>query len=100
MSIFVYLFYIYVFKDVLNKEKFDVFCECRSNLVKQRVCLKFCVLNKISCANEVKMLKERFYRISCMLKIQSYEWYKMIQTSQSQFYSRFKSQNHGRLAQK
>lgn len=46
-----------------------------SNLVEQRVCLKFCVFNKISCAEALKMLTET-YGDSTMSKTQAYEWYK------------------------
>lgn len=46
-----------------------------SNLVEQRVCLKFCVSNKISCAEALKMLTVA-YGDSTMSKTQAYEWYK------------------------
>lgn len=45
------------------------------NLVDQRVCLKFCVANKISCAESLKML-QKTYGTSCMSKTQAYGWYK------------------------
>lgn len=44
-------------------------------LVEQRVCLKFCVTNEISCADSLKML-QKTYQDSCMSKTQVYEWYK------------------------
>ena len=44
-------------------------------LVEQRVCLKFCVSNDISCAESLKML-QKTYGESCMSKTQAYEWYK------------------------
>ncbi|XP_037938203.1 protein GVQW3-like [Teleopsis dalmanni] len=44
-------------------------------LVEQRVCLKFCVSNKIPCAESLKML-QKTYNESCMSKTQAYEWYK------------------------
>lgn len=44
-------------------------------LVEQRVCLKFCVSNEISCAESLKML-QKTYGESCMSKTQAYEWYK------------------------
>lgn len=46
-----------------------------SNLVEQRVCLKFCVSNKISCAEALKMLTAADGD-STMSKTQAYEWYK------------------------
>lgn len=41
----------------------------------QRVCLKFCVLNEISCAESLKML-QKAYGDSALSKTQAYEWYK------------------------
>ena len=41
----------------------------------QRVCLKFCVLNEISCAESLRML-QKAYGESVLSKTQVYEWYK------------------------
>ncbi|XP_076661839.1 LOW QUALITY PROTEIN: protein GVQW3-like [Halictus rubicundus] len=43
--------------------------------VEQRICLKFCVSNEISCAEALKML-QKAYGKSCLSKTQTYEWYK------------------------
>lgn len=43
--------------------------------IEQRVCLKFCVVNGISCAESLKML-EKAYGESSLSKTQAYEWYK------------------------
>lgn len=43
--------------------------------VEQRVCLKFCVANGISCADSLKML-EKCYGESVISKTRTYEWYK------------------------
>ncbi|CAK9817813.1 Protein GVQW3 [Anthophora plagiata] len=48
-----------------------------SNLVEQRVPLKFCVSNKISSAEALKMLTLA-YGDSTVLKTQAYEWYKKL----------------------
>ncbi|CAK9833775.1 Mariner Mos1 transposase [Anthophora retusa] len=48
-----------------------------SHLVEQRVCLKFCFSNKISCAEALKMLAVA-YGDSTMSKTQAYEWYKKL----------------------
>ena len=42
--------------------------------LEQRVCLKFCVANKISCAESLKML-QKVYGESVLSKIRAYEWY-------------------------
>lgn len=44
-------------------------------IVEQRICLKFCVANEISCASALKMLNKAFGE-SSMSKTQAYEWYK------------------------
>lgn len=41
----------------------------------QRVCLKFCVKNELSCAESLKMLHNA-YGESCMSKGRAYEWYR------------------------
>lgn len=43
--------------------------------IEQRICLKFCVANGISCAELLKMLKKA-YSDSYLSKTQAYEWYK------------------------
>lgn len=43
--------------------------------IEQRVCLKFCVANEISCAESLKML-EKAYGESVLSKTRAYEWYK------------------------
>jgi len=43
-------------------------------IVEQRVCLKFCVANEISCADALKMLKKA-YGDSTMSKTRAYEWF-------------------------
>ncbi|XP_018371295.1 PREDICTED: putative uncharacterized protein FLJ37770 [Trachymyrmex cornetzi] len=43
--------------------------------VEQRVCLKFCVANEISCADALKMLQKAYGDCS-LSKSQVYEWYK------------------------
>ncbi|CAK9827766.1 Mariner Mos1 transposase [Anthophora retusa] len=48
-----------------------------SHLVEQRVCLKFCFSNKISCAEALKMLAVA-YGDSTISKTQAYEWYKKL----------------------
>ena len=45
------------------------------NIVEQRVCLKFCVSNDISCGESLKMLRNT-YGESCISKTRAYEWYK------------------------
>jgi len=45
------------------------------NFVEQRVCLKFCVANEISCADALKMLQKAFCE-SALSKTRAYEWYK------------------------
>ncbi|XP_037932807.1 protein GVQW3-like [Teleopsis dalmanni] len=45
------------------------------NSVEQRVCLKFCVLNEISCVEALKMV-QKAYGDSSLSRIQAYEWYK------------------------
>ncbi|XP_018311308.1 putative nuclease HARBI1 isoform X2 [Mycetomoellerius zeteki] len=44
--------------------------------VEQRVCLKFCFANEISCADALKML-QKAYGNSSLSKTQVYEWYKL-----------------------
>ena len=44
-------------------------------IVDQRVCLKFCLTNKFSSADSLKMLKKAFGD-NCMSKTQAYDWYK------------------------
>jgi len=44
--------------------------------IEQRVCLKFCVANEISCADALKML-QKAYGDSSLSKSQVYEWYKL-----------------------
>lgn len=41
----------------------------------QRVCLKFCVANEISCAESFRMLEKAFTE-DCMSKTHCYDWYK------------------------
>lgn len=43
--------------------------------VEQRICLKFCVANGISCVKSLEMLRKAFGE-SCMSKSRTYEWYK------------------------
>jgi len=43
-------------------------------IVEQKVCLKFCVANEISCADALKMLKKA-YGDSTMSKTRAYEWF-------------------------
>lgn len=43
--------------------------------IEQRVCLKFCVANGISCAESLKLL-EKAYGKSALSKTRAYEWYK------------------------
>lgn len=43
--------------------------------IEQRVCVKFCVANGISCAESLKML-EKCYGESVLSKTRTYEWYK------------------------
>ena len=42
--------------------------------IEQRICLKFCISNGISCAELLKML-EKAYGESILSKIRAYEWY-------------------------
>lgn len=44
------------------------------NIIEQRVCLKFCVANEISCAESLKMLQKAFGD-SAMSKTRAYEWF-------------------------
>lgn len=46
-----------------------------NEIIEQRVCLKFCVANGISCADSLKML-EKAYGESVLSKTRAYEWYK------------------------
>lgn len=46
-----------------------------SHFTEQRICLKFCVLNEISCADSIKML-EKAYPDSNMSQQTAYRWYK------------------------
>lgn len=43
--------------------------------LQQRICLKFCLKNEISCAESLKMLQKAFGE-DCMSKTQAYDWYK------------------------
>nr|APL98288.1 putative DD34D transposase [Bactrocera tryoni] len=43
--------------------------------IEQRICLKFCISNQISCAESLRML-EKAYGDSVLSKTQAYEWYK------------------------
>lgn len=43
--------------------------------VEQRICLKFCVYNKIPCVKAYQML-EKAYGDSCLSKTRAYGWYK------------------------
>ncbi|XP_037942851.1 protein GVQW3-like [Teleopsis dalmanni] len=45
------------------------------NSVEQRICLKFCVLNEISCVEALKIV-QKAYGDSSMSRTQAYEWYK------------------------
>ena len=45
------------------------------NFVEQRVCLKFCVANEISCSDALKMLQKAFGE-SALSRTRAYEWYK------------------------
>jgi len=42
--------------------------------IEQRICLKFCVANGISCAESLKML-QKTYGESTLSKTRAYEWY-------------------------
>ena len=46
--------------------------------IEQRVCIKFCVSNEISCAESLRML-QKAYGESVLSKTQVYEWYKAFQ---------------------
>lgn len=47
--------------------------------IEQRVCIKFCVANEISCAEALKMLQKAFG--DCVMsKTQAYDWYKAFQS--------------------
>ena len=46
-----------------------------NNFVEQRVCLKFCVANEISCSDALKMLQKAFGE-SALSRTRAYEWYK------------------------
>ncbi len=43
--------------------------------IEQSICLKFCVLNRISCAESLKMLQKGLWRV-CFRKTRVYEWHK------------------------
>lgn len=47
--------------------------------LEQRICLKFCVANGISCVQSLKMLT-KCYGDSVLSKSQTYEWYKAFKT--------------------
>ena len=42
--------------------------------IEQRICLKFCIANEISCTESLKML-QKAYGESTLSKIHAYEWY-------------------------
>ena len=42
--------------------------------IEQRICLKFCIANGISCAESLKML-QKAYGESTLSKTRAYEWY-------------------------
>ena len=42
--------------------------------IEQRICLKFCITNGISCAESLKML-QKAYGQTTLLKTRAYEWY-------------------------
>ncbi|KYN22659.1 hypothetical protein ALC57_04936 [Trachymyrmex cornetzi] len=42
--------------------------------IEQRICLKFCIANGISCAESLKML-QKAYDKSTLSKTRAYEWY-------------------------
>ena len=45
--------------------------------IEQRICLKFCIANGISCAESLKML-QKAYSESTLLKTRVYEWYNAV----------------------
>ena len=42
--------------------------------IEQRICLKFCIANGISCTESLKLL-QKAYGESSLLKTRAYEWY-------------------------
>jgi len=46
-----------------------------SENIEQRICIKFCVANEISCADALKML-QKAYGDSALSKTRAYEWHK------------------------
>ena len=47
--------------------------------IEQRICLKFCIANGISCAESLKML-QKAYRKSTLSKTRAYEWYSALKS--------------------
>ncbi|EGI67902.1 FLJ37770-like protein, partial [Acromyrmex echinatior] len=47
--------------------------------IEQRICLKFCIANGISCAESLKML-QKAYGESTLSKTRAYEWYSALKS--------------------
>lgn len=47
--------------------------------IEQRICLKFCIANRISCAESLKML-QKAYGESTLSKTRAYEWYSALKS--------------------
>ena len=56
----------------LSQECFAIFPMDKN--IEQRICLKFCIENGISCAESLKML-EKAYGESTLSKTRAYDWY-------------------------
>ncbi|CAK9829703.1 Protein GVQW3 [Anthophora retusa] len=50
--------------------------------VEQRVCLKFCIANDISCSESLRMLQKAFGD-SALSKTRAYEWYKQFKNGRT-----------------
>ena len=55
----------------LSQEFFAIFP--MDNNIEQRICLKFCIADGISCAESLKMLKKAYDELT-LSKTRAYEW--------------------------
>ncbi|KOC65607.1 Putative uncharacterized protein FLJ37770 [Habropoda laboriosa] len=64
-----------------------------SNFVEQRICIKFCLRNEISCTGTVEMLR-KYFGDACMSSTRIFNWYKMLKESRE----RVKDENRSEIS--